>query len=251
MKAKLAWCLAGLCAFVFFLIMYLPASQVTNRLPLPANVQVYGIDGTLWQGRAQQVRINGLPVDNVRWQLHPLALLTGTVRATLQGGNMRSAEAVSFNGPVSTGLFSQDRFAASDFTLYLPVDQVLAQVPLPLPVNASGRFKLRINELEYAGRCDTLDGQGSWLNAAVAGTQGPISFGTYNATLGCADGDFLVAVTPPNKLGLSMQAQFTPQPAQFSVEGRFKPDADLPEEVHQAARFFGQPDAEGYTRFKL
>ena len=35
------------------------------------------------------------------------------------------------------------------------------------------------------------------------------------------------------------------------VNGKFKPDDSLPNEVHQASRFFGAPDADGYIPIKL
>jgi general secretion pathway protein N len=38
---------------------------------------------------------------------------------------------------------------------------------------------------------------------------------------------------------------------QFKIEGRFKPEASLPKEVHQAAQFFGQADADGYFPIKF
>lgn len=251
MKSTVAWVVGAILAFFVLLLIYLPANQVIGRLQLPSNITIYGISGTLWQGKAQQVDINGLPVANLQWQLKPLALLTGRLSLIIKGGNSRDAQAISFSGPISTGLFSYQRIQAHDFKLYLPVDSVLAQVSLPLPVNASGRFRSTIDSLDYDGQCKTLKGTGSWLNAAVAGTQGPIDFGTYTAALSCEQGDFVIQVDEPNMLGLSMQATVGSEFNRFTVNGRFKPADTLPEEVHQAARLFGQPGANGYTRFSL
>lgn len=251
MKSKIAWIAGAIIAFIGFLIMYLPAAQVIGRATLPANVEIYGVSGTLWEGQVQQIVVNGLPVNDVSWQLHPLALLAGNISADLKGGNIRSADEVSFSGPVTTGLLSQQRIELEDFQLYLPVSRVLSQVSLPIPVNASGRFRARIAELQFNGECQRLKGEGSWLNAAVAGTQGPIDFGTYKATLRCEDKDIGITVSEPNKLGLSMDAVVNSTFSRFSVAGKFKPDEDLPREVHQAAGFFGQPQPDGYTRFKL
>lgn len=251
MKSKIAWIAGAILAFTGFLLMYLPAAQVVGRASLPTNVEIYGVSGTLWEGEARQVVVNGLPVNDVSWELHPLALLTGNISVDLKGGNIRSADEVSFAGPVRTGLFSQQLIVMEDFQLYLPVSRVLAQVSLPIPVDASGRFRARIAELEFDGECQRLNGEGSWLNAQVAGTQGPIDFGTYKATLRCEDKDIGITVTEPNKLGLSMDAVVNSTFSRFSVAGKFKPDEDLPREVHQAAGFFGQPQADGYTRFKL
>ena len=251
MKFRIGWLLAALLVFLMLLVIYLPASQVIGRITLPPQIQVYGITGTLWNGKAQQVDFNQLPVSQVRWEINPLPLLWGRLSLEVTGGNARDPQAISFSGPVSMSLFQPDNVRASDFELYLPVDSVLAKVPLPLPVNASGRFKAHIRTLNYESRCEALDGRGNWLNAAVAGTQGPIDFGTYTATLSCKDGNFAIQVAEPNMLGLSMEAEVGAQFDQFAVKGQFKPDDTLPAEVHQAARLFGQPDRQGYTSFQL
>jgi general secretion pathway protein N len=43
----------------------------------------------------------------------------------------------------------------------------------------------------------------------------------------------------------------SPNLTRIAVEGKFKPDESLPDEVHQASRFFGQPNSEGYIAIKL
>lgn len=251
MKVRIGGLLAAFVIFLLFLIAYLPASQVINRINLPANIKIYGISGTIWNGRAQQIEVNQLPVQDVDWSINPLALFIGRLNIDVRAGNARDAQAISFAGPISTRIFSEQNLQLSNFELYLPVDTVLARVPLPLPVNASGRFKATIAQLDYNERCNTLEGQGSWLNATVAGTKGPIDFGSYTAQLGCTEGNFAIEVSEPNKLGLSMQAEVNALFNQFSVAGQFKPDDTLPEEVHQAARLFGQPNNQGYTTFEL
>ncbi|QPG05577.1 type II secretion system protein N [Salinimonas marina] len=251
MKFRIGWLLAALLVWLFLMVWYLPANQVIGRITLPPQIEVYGVSGTVWKGKARQVDFNQLPVSQVRWEINPLALLWGRLSLEVTGGNDRDPQAISFAGPVSMSVFSQDNVRASDFQLYLPVDRVLAKVPLPLPVNASGRFRAHIRTLNYEGRCEALDGRGNWLNAAVSGTQGPIDFGTYTATLSCKDGNFAIEVSEPNRLGLSMAAEVGAQFDQVAVKGQFKPDDSLPAEVHQAARLFGQPNSQGYTTFQL
>jgi general secretion pathway protein N len=57
-------------------------------------------------------------------------------------------------------------------------------------------------------------------------------------------------VKQPNRFGLTAKATI-PANMQFKIEGRFKPEASLPKEVHQAAQFFGQADADGYFPIKF
>jgi general secretion pathway protein N len=37
----------------------------------------------------------------------------------------------------------------------------------------------------------------------------------------------------------------------FKINGRFKPEASLPKEVHQAAQCFGKADTDGYYPIKF
>lgn len=251
MKVNIRWILGGLFAFIVFAVATLPAIQVIGRVALPKNVSVSGVSGTIWQGSAQTLMVDGLPINNITWDISALSLLIGNLSAEVKGGNLRDAGAIAFTGPVSLSLFNPEQINTEDFVLYLPVDRVLAKVQLPLPVYAGGRFKVELNTLSYGPTCVALQGKGDWLNATVAGTQGPIDFGTYSATLRCQGDSIGVTVSEPNLLGLSMDAVVRPDFKGVQVSGKFKPDESLPAEVHQAAGFFGQPDNSGYYPIQL
>lgn len=250
MKSKLSLVLVGLTIYLIFLIANLPASQVISRVTLPSNVSMHNVAGTLWQGTAQSVEVNGLRVANLDWQLSFIPLLWGSVSLELDGGSVRQADQISLVGELTTNWSDFSQLASDDFILYIPTDQVLANVSLPLPVKAGGRFRVIINELEFEQQCQALNANGEWLNAQVAGTQGPIQLGSFGAILSCVDNVIVAQVAEPNKLGLSLEARVSGM-RDIAVEGQFKPDANLPEEVHQAAQFFGQADTQGYRKFKL
>ncbi|WP_334038639.1 type II secretion system protein N [Alteromonas macleodii] len=251
MKSKVSWIIGGIIAFLLFAIAYMPAVHVIGRIALPSNVAVSDVSGTLFSGKAQTVVVNGLPINNVKWELSPLHMLIGKIKLDLKAGNIRDKNDIAFEGPITTGLFSQKTVNTENFTLYLPVDRVLAQVRLPLPVNAGGRFKVSLSDLTFGPACQSLNGTGDWLNATVAGTQGPIDFGTYSAKLRCEGDDIGILVSEPNLLSLSMDAVIPTTMKNIRVSGKFKPDNRLPQEVHQAARLFGAPDSSGYIAIKL
>ncbi|WP_088331181.1 type II secretion system protein N [Lacimicrobium sp. SS2-24] len=239
--------LLGLLAYVFFLLVKLPAAQVISRVDLPDNIGVQGISGTIWQGHIAQMSLQGIPLSNVRWQISPWRLLTGKLAMDIQAGNSRDVDALSLQGQLS---LTPGAVGATDLQLYLPADLLIAKLPLPLPVNARGRFKVDLQELDYAQQCHSLSGKGQWLNAAVAGTQGYISLGNFNADLACENESVLVSINEPNQFGLTARATISPT-LKIRVNGRFKPDQDLPQEVHDAARLFGQPDNQGYYQIRL
>jgi len=251
MKSKVSWIIGGVIAFLLFAVAYMPATQVIGRVSLPSNIAISGVTGTLFSGKAQTVVANGLAIYNVRWELSPLHMLVGKIKLDLKAGNIRDKNEVAFEGPITTGLFSQNTVSTENFTLYLPVDRVIAQVRLPLPVNAGGRFKVTLDDLTFGPACRSLSGSGDWLNATVAGTQGPIDFGTYSAKLRCEGEHIGITVSEPNLLNLSMDAIIPTSMKNIRVSGKFKPDESLPDEVQQASRLFGTPNNNGYIAIQL
>ena len=251
MKLKLGWIAAGLLAFLFFLVAYLPANQVVGRLTLPNNTSFTNVSGTVWTGSAGQAVVNGVPVKHLEWSINPWALLMGQLSLDVKAGNVRNTDDIAFSGPLSISLFNTKHIQASQFVLYVPASYVVANVSLPFPVQAGGRLKLNIQTLDVTPLCMALNGKGDWLNASVSGTQGPIELGNYEATLSCNGENIAITVEQPNLLGLSLSAMINPTDFNIDVEGQFKVDPSLPQEVHIASQLFGQPNTQGYTEFKL
>lgn len=237
----------GVFVYAFFLLVKLPASQVLSRIELPPDVHLNGVSGTIWNGRAQQVNAHGLPVERLSWKLNVLPLLWGSLSADVNAGNIREIDIISFSGELT---FSESTITADNFQSYLPTHLVISLLPLPFPVKAQGRFRLQLDELEYSHGCQTLIGKGQWLKAQVAGLDKNISLGNFDANLSCENGDVLMEVNEPNSFGLSAIARI-PHDLRYSINGKFKPDPNLPKEVQQAAQFFGKPDAQGYYPLKF
>jgi len=247
MKSVLKWGSLCLVVYLVFLIVKLPAVHVLAKIQLPKGVSVSGISGTIWNGHVHRAQINGLPISNVDWTLSFLPLLLGEISAQVKAGNIRDIDQISANGYVS---FAGQHLEVDNLLAYIPTNLVISLLPLPIPVQADGRFKVQLDEVDYEAGCQKFTGKGQWLNANFTGTTGVIDLGNFNADLSCENNSIVVDVKPPNSFGLSAKATI-PADMKFKISGRFKPDANLPQEVHQAAQFFGNPDAEGYYPIKF
>ena len=64
---------AGVAAFLVCLVAMLPANQLTRRLP--AGIQMGGVGGTVWWGRARSLVVNGRALGGLRWSCRPWPLL--------------------------------------------------------------------------------------------------------------------------------------------------------------------------------
>lgn len=250
MIKRTKWIFAAVLTYLLFLLVYFPANQLSSRISLPEGMVLTGVSGTVWQGQAAQMQVQGIPLQGVAWQLSFWPLLLGELDFQVKAGNSRAVDELSFNGNISLALARPQAIKASDFTLFLPTSMVLAQVPLPLPVDAGGRLRVNLDKVDYAQGCQQLQGKGEWLNAQVGGISGPIALGRFEAALSCRQQDILLKISAANSLGLSAEALLSPA-RQFRVSGRFKPDPSLPDEVHQATRFFGQADNQGFYQFNF
>jgi general secretion pathway protein N len=242
MKSALKWGSLCLMVYIVFLIVKLPAVHVSSRIQLAEGVSVSGISGTIWNGHAQRAQINGLPINDLNWSLSFLPLLLGEISADIKAGNMRDVSQISTTGHVS---FSEQRLEADNLLAYIPANLAISLLPLPIPIQADGRFKVQLKEVDYQAGCQTFTGKGQWLNANFTGVTGVIELGNFDADLSCQEANIIVNVKQPNSFGLTAKAT-VPHNMQFKIEGRFKPEANLPKEVHQAAQFFGKADADGY-----
>ena len=251
MKQTIKWALLGLIAYLIFLVAKMPASIVLSLVNLPQNIAIGGVQGTIWDGSASSVVANNIAVENVKWQTSFFALFGGRIALDVKAGNPRTAGKVSFSGPVSISMFDLANIRASNFTLYLPANMVIAQVPLPMPVDADGRFRVRIEELNYPGHCDELVGEGQWLNARLDGLAQPLLLGNFDAQLSCVDNDTLIAIQEPNSFGLTADARLT-NDFNVSVKGQFKPSPQIPIQIQNVIRdFYPPPNAQGYYRINL
>jgi len=132
-----------------------------------------------------------------------------------------------------------------DAVLRFEVEQLMGQLDLPLPVNATGRVIFNIDEFQ-SGKpyCQQIKGDVFSPNIRVEGLTGWFSIGELGADLNCKSGDLAAVVQPDNLLGLQADVHLADN-FQFKVAGNVKPDASLPKEVHDAVKFLGRPDAQG------
>ena len=64
---------AGVAAFLVCLVAMLPANQLARRLP--AGIEVGGVGGTVWSGRARSLAVNGRALGGLQWSCRPWPLL--------------------------------------------------------------------------------------------------------------------------------------------------------------------------------
>lgn len=232
----------GVASYLLCTLLLSPASWWLKLLPLPAELQLGRVSGTLWQGEVSAVQYDSLRLDRLRWNLHGWALFSGKAQLALHSGSLQNPAMPYINGIVSYGLGGA---ALKDTMLTVPVNQLIPMLPLPMPVDGTGALVLDISNYQQGQpRCRTLSGSASWQDARLQTPTGNwLDLQSLFGKLHCEDGTVVLTTDNSNLLGLDVKALINAE--QLLVNGTLKPDASLPLEVHQAMQFLGKPDAEG------
>ena len=89
--------------FIVSVIALFPA-RVAYQWFAPEIVQMSGIDGTAWSGRAAELSSHGVYLRDVKWRIRPLRLLTGAlavdIEASPPSGFVEADVAIGFGGTV-------------------------------------------------------------------------------------------------------------------------------------------------------
>lgn len=233
-------------SFIVFAVIKTPAAVAINLASgyLPKDLKLGQASGSVWQGRIMQLRYQGEQINNLNWDISGWALFTGQLTGNLKFGNVRDTADISGRGDFNYGLFDQS-VSLTDATLRLSVERAMDRLQLPLPVKAKGRVIVDLDEYKSGvPYCDALNGEIASPNIDVQGLSGWFSIGPLSGRLSCKSGDVAVLVDPDNRLGLEADAVLKAN-LDFKVAGFIKPDATLPKEVHDAAKFLGRADRDG------
>ena len=103
-KKNIQYTLILIGLYLFFLITNIPATVILSSITLPNNVKLSSISGTIWSGRARKLRISGIDLGSVKWQLHPLNLIIGELSADVSVVNnkqyINTEVSLSYSGKI-------------------------------------------------------------------------------------------------------------------------------------------------------
>lgn len=232
----------GIVAFLAFAIVTLPARVVLGQFER-FGVRAGGVQGTVWNGRAQVLQVADANLGAVDWKLRPLSLFTARVVADLRVKR-------------SDG-FAETRIALSPVSVRF--DSLTASLPLSaLPSSAfrgwQGTANLKFSTLalqdgwpsEAEGTLDVLDLTGP--------AQRPANLGSYRVVFPeAADGsDVLTGAL--SDLGGPLQVNGKVElksDRSYLLDGLIATRPDAPRDIVNVLQFLGAPDAEGRRPFSL
>lgn len=232
----------GAVLFALTVLVRAPASWLTGALPKSVECQQAG--GSIWRGGCGQLRVAGAALSDVRWQLHPWALLGGHLELAVQSADVRAPAtatlALGFGG----------HHNVRDLHADLPIDTGF----LPLfPSGWSGRLQLALARLEFsAGRLAAI--HGSVTARSLAQIHPAMPFGSYELRFadterkdGAISGELRDLDGPLAVTGTLLVRNGS----EYVLSGSAAARADANAELAKAVEFLGPPDAQGRRQYSL
>lgn len=216
-------------------------ARVAYHLLGPSEVQLAGIDGTIWRGSAAEGQAAGIYIRNMTWVFKPLSLIAGKV---VYATSMNPA-----NGFLTTNIaagFGGIVFADLDGTLPIVALQNLIGAP-----GVDGAIKFRFDELKIqAGAPVSADGTAEINNLYVRGLA-TTSIGDFRAEFSTTAEGILASVEDSAAIiDLAGTLRITPDRI-YSLTGLIAPTASTPTTVIDQLKFLGSPNARGQREFRF
>lgn len=249
MPNRYAWIALGIGAYLAFTLSTFPASAA-YRWFAPPELRLSGIEGTVWSGRAALASAGRLPMQNLRWRVDALPLVTGRVTGRAQAG-------------LAEGFIEADVAAGFDGTVVLRGVQMstsLEALSQALPLgDVRGHLAVMLERAVLRdGWPAALVGQariaGLAAPAFAPGARGgPIALGDYELTFEDAGGEGVLARFRDTGGPLEVAGSLTlDSQRSYRLDAEAAPRSDAPRELVQALDFMaGEPGPDGRRPFEL
>jgi len=235
-----------LTVYSFFLVKTLPMSVVLGFVSLPNKLLLSEVSGTVWQAKFGNVQYDKVQLSNVTIDISAWSLLTLNPEVDVQFGDQLS---VGPEGKLTlTDLLSQ--LKVTDAELFVAADQIAQQLPLPIPLSASGQVTVMLESFMLGEPiCSQVQGKIQWPNSGVKAFNQTIVLGDFSADLACEEGVLALTLAPENNLGLTFSAYV--RPTGVSGTGYLLLGTGFPSQLTSALPFLGKPDRQGRYRLSF
>jgi len=238
----------GLLCLLLFMLVRFPADKAFAWLA-PANVNGFGISGTVWSGKASLISIAGLQLRNTEWDVAPWRLLVGKLsgpfRTRWGGGFIEADGGIGLTGTISlSDVRGGFDIAPLNSILGMPEIGGIANLDLSevvikdsWPQSVVGRGELRSLSSSLMGRSGAqfIGDVGFVFNTDKETDQNTVT-GQLQDTGGPLQLNGTLVLTPPRN---------------YELKTRIKARAQAPEALRNNLDFLGAPEADGTRVFQL
>lgn len=239
--------LIGVFAFLAFAIAHAPVAVLYGWFgPKAGPTQLFGLDGSLLEGRVAGIVVNGKPtLSDLHWRWHPLQLLLARAAFRVDGGG----EALTLDSGVALlpggGINLTDARLAGGVK---PVLGLAGQAFLPI----DGQAGLTLDRLKLRKGFPTLaEGRLQLDRLAWTLAKDPLPLGDFEAVLTTESDRIIATVRPlsgPLDVGGEIRVLTADRTYEVDLQVRPKPNAEAM--IQNLVRSLGQPDPQGFWHIR-
>lgn len=246
MKQGLSFVALFVVVFVVSAIVHLPAAVVIKAVPLPAGLELQGVQGRWWQGSATQVRWQRNQLGALSWQLQWSSLLSAKAKVAVRFGRGSDLD-VRGKGVIGYGMSGP---FAEDVVLSASATTLMQTLALPLPISAQGQVELTVRDYQYAAPwCGAANGTLVWAQSMMGSPLGDLSMGPVMADVTC---DNNVVTVKGGQQSAQVSSEFSAElnaKRRFNAQAWFKPGAEFPAAMAEQLKYLPRPDGQGRFQF--
>ena len=248
MKKAIFYIVTGLMAYIGFLLSSVPAALVVQWLPEMKILQVNGVSGSIWEGQAKQITVQGIPLDEVSWAFKPGASLS-LARLALEigiGDKSSALQATADAKLSSTDLIIENLVARSS------LDHLQTLASIPVPADLKGIINLEIDELLLNQQgCQSLSGQLNLGQTTAYLTPLMVDIGQVESSISCNRKAInIIASQQSGMLQASAQGSLSMN-GHYTLESTVTPSDTLPTTLVEGLKFIGKEDGEGQYHLQV
>ena len=234
---------AGVAAFLVCLVAMVPANQLARRLP--AGVELNGVGGTIWSGRARSLTVDGRTLGGLQWSCRPWPLLalrwSCTASLSPRGGEVSADLSGDFGGEVA-GKNLQGRVPIAAFE------------GIATPRGWSGDLELDLDELRLVGNRPTAATGTLFLRGLRGPGAGGQVLGDFELTVGEGTVGGEVLNGRLRDLGGPLRVRGSielGQDGRYLLTGEAAPGPGAGPAIFDTLSFLGAPDSQGRRPFTI
>jgi general secretion pathway protein N len=244
MLTRLLVVFAALSLLLLAALTQFPAYQAYTFFGVDQHLQLSGLSGTVWHGKAERLSVRGTSLGELEWRLHPMDLLSLRLKADLEIQGPDGQGRAQWSRQVSGGDSELTQVVADlpavwlQLVLQEPFFQLLGHLDIQLE-------RLHLNE---NGSIALLQGQMTWRDAAVAGTL-VTELGDL-AIEWRTEREMLLGELSDSGGPLALEGRVTVTDGSYRVAAKMAARTDN-QPLRQALNVLGRPDRQGRLAFNL
>lgn len=233
---------AGVAAFVLALLVTMPA-RVAYHWFAPPELKLWGISGSVWNGRAAEGAAGGVYFADFAWRFRPASLFTGRVGCLVSarpaGGRLQGDVAIGFGG---------NSMLLRDVEAGLPLSVLARVVPME---GVDATLDLDFARLRFDDGFPTeAEGTLRILNLVLRPVSGR-ALGDYRAVLETGDDGITGTVEDVSGVLDLSGTVLLRADRSYSFTGRVSATPDAPSALVQQLQYLGSADAQGRREFRF